>query len=195
MKVINYFKIPALLVAAFIFFTAAAAQDSKPVEGQEQNAQRPTDNRPQDIRGNALRQLGLSHEQIQQIRRITAQRKPLMEDAQKRLREANRALDETIYADQVSETDVQARLKEVQLAQAEVAKIRFMNEFAIRRILTPEQLVRFRELRQRFEQMRQNNENRRPANRQMQDDRARPAQDVQQPGRRFQKQNLKKPIF
>ena len=195
MKATNYFKIPAFIVAAFIFVTAAAAQDNTPVEQHLQDRQRPADNRPQDIRGNALRQLGLSKEQIQQIRRINAQRKPLIEEAQKRLREANRALDETIYADQVSETDVQARLKEVQIAQAEVAKIRFMNEFAIRRILTPDQLVRFRELRQRFEQMRQNIENRRPANRQMPDDNIRPAQDAPQPGRRFLKQNLKKPNF
>lgn len=195
MKVNNYFKIHALIVAAFIFVTSDAAQDSKPVEQQPQDSQRPADNRPQDIRGNALRQLGLSKEQIQQIRRINAQRKPDMEGAQKRLREANRALDETIYADQVSETDVQARLKEHQSAQAEVARIRFMNEFAIRRILTPDQLVRFRELRQRFEQMRQNIENRRPANRQMSDEELRPAQDGQQPGRRFLKQNLKKPNF
>ena len=34
---------------------------------------------------------------------------------------------------------------------AEVARLRFMNELAVRRILTKEQLVRFRELRRRFD--------------------------------------------
>lgn len=35
-----------------------------------------------------------------------------------------------------------------------------MNELGVRRILTPDQLARFRELRQRFEQARRNLENR-----------------------------------
>lgn len=151
------------LTVVFLAVTIAAAQDGKPVDGPQQD-QRPAANQPQDIRTNVLRQLGLSREQVQQIRRMNIERKPLMDDAQKRFREANQALDQAIYAETVNETEVQARLKEVQLAQAEVAKIRFMNELAVRRILTPEQLVRFRELRQRFEQARQNLE-RRPENR------------------------------
>lgn len=147
-----------MMILAFAW--GAFAQDSRPTDGQPQEPQRPGANQPQDVRGNALRQLGLSREQIQQIRRLNADRKPVMDEAQKRFHLANRALDEAIYADQVNETDVQARLKEVQLAQAEVAKIRFTHEFAVRRILTSEQLLRFRELRQRFEQVRQNLENR-----------------------------------
>ena len=59
-------------------------------------------------------------------------------------------------ADTVSDEEVQARLKEVQAAQAELVRLRFENELAVRKVLTPEQLVRFRELRQRFEQMREN---------------------------------------
>src|SRR6185437_14226405 len=43
-----------------------------------------------------------------------------------------------------------ARLNELQQAQAEVARIRFTNELAIRKILTPEQLGRFRDLRREF---------------------------------------------
>jgi hypothetical protein len=43
-------------------------------------------------------------------------------------------------------------------------KLRFMNEFAVRRILTQEQLVKFRELRQRFEKMRQELKTRRQFN-------------------------------
>ncbi|MBP7415352.1 MAG: hypothetical protein KA831_01775 [Pyrinomonadaceae bacterium] len=158
MKTINYLRVAAFSLAVLIFVSAGFAQDTKPVEpqdGQNQGA-----NQQPDIRTNALRQLGLSREQVQQIRRMNMERKPLMDEAQNRLRMANRSLDDAIYADQVNDADVQARLKELQLAQADVARIRFMNELSVRKILTPEQLVRFREIRQRFEQVRENIEKR-----------------------------------
>ncbi|MBK6721879.1 MAG: hypothetical protein IPG58_00925 [Acidobacteria bacterium] len=47
------------------------------------------------------------------------------------------------------------------MAQAEVYKVRFTSELAIRRILTPEQLVRFRNMRERFERARQEADERR----------------------------------
>jgi Spy/CpxP family protein refolding chaperone len=166
MRSINFIKTSLLVISAFAFTGVVTAQDTKPTEGQPQDVQRPASNQPEDTRGNMLRQLGLSREQIQQIRRLNAERKPLMDEAQKRFREANRALDEAIYADNVSDADVQARLKDVHLAQSEVVRIRSMNELAVRRILTPEQLVHFRDLRQRFEQAaRENNmKNRQPLN-------------------------------
>jgi Spy/CpxP family protein refolding chaperone len=152
--------IPALTAA---FAVAAIAQDTK-VEDRPQEPQKIQANQPQDVRGNMLRQLGLSRDQIQGLRRVNSERKPLMDAAQTRLRAATRALDEAIYADEVNDADVQARLKEMQLAQAEVFKIRTMNEIAVRRLLTPEQLVRFRAMRQRFEQVRENGANGRRMN-------------------------------
>ncbi len=109
----------------------------------------PPENEPVG-RQNLLRDLGLSKDQIQQIRKLNALRRPLMQDAQQRLREANRNLDQAIYADVVDEAAIQIRLKEVQLAQADVIKIRALNELEVRKILTPEQLVKFRDLRERF---------------------------------------------
>jgi Spy/CpxP family protein refolding chaperone len=106
--------------------------------------------RPQGKRQDLLRSLGLSPEQLKQVRKMNQARKPLIEAAMVRVRNANRALDEVIYADNLDEAAFQANLKEVQLAQAEAAKLRYLNEFGIRKILTPEQLARFRELRQRF---------------------------------------------
>ena len=157
-----------LAIAAFAFVAATPAQDGKPPEGH-----RPAANQPQDMRANMLRQLGLSQEQIQKIRRMNAERKPLMDEAQMRFREANRSLDEAIYSDLFNDKDFQDRLKEVQRAQAEVARIRFLNELSVRHILTPEQLQRFRDLRQRFEQRRDDMQNQRPR------------QDTQQPFRQI----------
>lgn len=170
-----------LLVAAFVFVPFAAAQDGKPAEGQSRDTQRPAANQPQDIRVNVLRQLGLSPEQIQRIRRMNAERKPLMDEAQKRFRDANRSLDEAIYADQVIDQDFQDRLKAVQRTQAEVARIRSINELSVRKILTPEQLQRFRELRRRFEERRDNLQNQRPR------------QDTQQPLRQIIRSRPKVP--
>ncbi len=105
---------------------------------------------PNDERPNVLAQLGLSQDQIQQFRRTNAEHRPLMEAAQKRLREANRELDIVIYADTISEEAFHAKLKAFQEAQGEVTQLRFRNELSIRKILTPEQLTLFREIRRRF---------------------------------------------
>jgi len=97
-----------------------------------------------------LAELGLSREQVQQIRRANQERRPATMQAQRRMREANRALDMAIYQDVASDDEFHLRLKEFQAAQAEIARLRFESELSVRRILTPEQLGRFRVLRQRF---------------------------------------------
>lgn len=150
------FRLFSLIIALLVFGFAAAetkAQDEMPPDEQPpmQKRQRP--------RPNLLQELGLSREQIQQIRRINQARRPLMQEAQRRFREANRALDEAIYADSPNDSDVQARMKDVQLAQAEIIKIRTTSEIAIRKVLTPEQLVKFRELRENFMRRMQNQQN------------------------------------
>ena len=160
------FRSILISLAITMFSIAVTAQDKGSV-AQPTEPQRSSANNPQDTRNAALRQLGLSNVQVQRIRRLNQERKPLMDDAQRRLRTANRSLDDIIYADVANDADIQARLKEFQLAQAEVAKIRVMNELAVRRILTPEQLVRFRRLRSRFEQNRDRAETRIPDTRQI----------------------------
>jgi len=139
-----------ILIAVSGAATALHAQDGPP----------PGEGGPRDERGddrpNLLAELGLSPEQVQQIRRMNQERRPTMMQAQRRIKEANRALDMAIYRDTVNDEEFQTRLKEVQIAQSDVARLRFENELAVRRILTPDQLVRFREIRRRFEEQRQN---------------------------------------
>lgn len=151
----------ALIFAALLLtvsFSTVRAQDETPAEdAPKQNFNKP--NRP-----NLLAELDLSRDQIQQIRRINADKKPLMRDAQQKVREANRNLDQAIYADNADETEIKNRLKDVQTAQAEVSKIRSMTEYSVRKILTPAQLVKFREVRQRFVQGLENRVNQ-PKNR------------------------------
>ena len=114
-----------------------------------------------DARPKLLENLGLRQDQIRQIRIMNRDRKPAMEAAQQRLREANRTLDMAIYGDSLDEATVQERLKEFQHAQAEVARIRFHSELELRTILTPEQLARFRVLRSRVAEARRSAQQRR----------------------------------
>ena len=148
------------------------------VNGQEQvpppENQNPNPNqtvRPFKI----FEELGLTPEQIQQIRRINQERKPIMQEVQQKLREATRNLDLAIYADITNEDDIKSRMKDMQLAQAEVIRVRTLTEYQIRKVLTPEQLIKFRQLReqlmQRMEELKNrknqdNNRRQRPANRQ-----------------------------
>ncbi|PYS87407.1 MAG: hypothetical protein DMF62_12570 [Acidobacteria bacterium] len=136
-----------LLFCVAFFGPAAYGQDGPPPNPE------PGVNRPRDDRPNLMAQLGLSQEQIQQFRKLNAEHRPLMNEAQRRLRDANRELDMAIYADSVSDEVVHAKLKVFQDAQAEVNRLRFSNELNIRRILTQDQLVRFRDIRQHFAEM------------------------------------------
>lgn len=152
----------SLLLAAVIGLTAMSAfgQDGPPPDdrkmGPPPDGQGLPPNGRQGDRGQLLRELGLSQEQFQQIRRMNQERKPIMDAAHRRLNEANRALDQAIYADTLNEQDIEAKMKEVQAAQSEMVRLRFMNELQVRKILTPEQLVKFRDLREKFERMREN---------------------------------------
>ena len=124
-----------------LFAAAVFGQDGPPPT----DGQRPPNDRP-DI----LAQLGLSPDQVQQFRRLNAEHRPLMNEAQKHVRDATRDLDMAIYADVVNEDLVREKLRVFQSAHAEVNRLRFANELAIRKILTLEQLQRFREFRRRM---------------------------------------------
>jgi Spy/CpxP family protein refolding chaperone len=102
------------------------------------------------VRPKLLEELGLTKDQMQQLRRINKQQQPLLKEAQKNLAIAQKTLDEAVYADILDENDIRNKLKEVQKAQSEVLKNRLFIEFYIRKILNAEQLVKFRELRQKM---------------------------------------------
>lgn len=141
------FRLLFTLLFLTLGFTAVNAQNEPDAPKQQFDEPR----RPQ-----LLRELGLRQEQIRQIRVINGENKEKLREANFRLREARRNLDAAIYSDNADDAFVETKLREFQNAQSEIAKIRTLTELAIRKVLTPDQLVRFRELRQRFEQFRQN---------------------------------------
>lgn len=153
---------PKLILVVFAIVLCglnALAQDENPQPNQD--AKRPN----QQVR--MLQALGLTPEQVQQIRRINAERRPITQEAQIKLRTANRALDLAIYSEAANEDEIKEKMKDVQLAQAELIKVRTLTEYQIRRVLTNEQLEKFRTLRERLmnRQNEPNNETKRPVER------------------------------
>lgn len=111
----------------------------------------PPERRKQE-RPNLMRELDLTREQVQQIREINQANRQELRDAQHKIGETRRNLDQAIYAEKADDANVQIKLREFQDAQSEAARLRADIEFQIRKVLTPEQLIRFREIRQNFEQ-------------------------------------------
>lgn len=170
-----------LLISLLSFSTAASAQDNPPPppEGDRmppRGAQGPP--RPDDDRNEILKQLNLTQDQFRAIRKLLGDNLPKVRDAQREFRDAQEDLDAAIYADTVDDTAVQNLAKRVTEAQAALIRLRVANEFAIRRVLTPEQVTKFREIRQqqllqkmmqeRFRMQRQNGDGPRPGRPEMQ---------------------------
>lgn len=163
MKKINFLSLIFTCGLMVLTFTSVRAQEQAPTDNPNQA------DRPFKI----FQELGLSREQIQQIRRINQERKPIMQQAQRNWRQANRALDLAIYADESSDEQVKDLTRQAQIAQSELLKERTVTEYLIRKVLTPEQLSKFRDLREQIRQRienlkrqnKQNNDSLRPVNR------------------------------
>ena len=93
-----------------------------------------------------IRQLNLTPQQRQQIRRLTAETRDERQTTNQRLRAANAALDQALDADPLDETLVEQRINEVAAAQAAQTRMRAHFEMRIRRLLNSEQLAVLRRL-------------------------------------------------
>lgn len=136
-----------IFVVAMMFAVSSYGQDPQEQDG-------PSPERPAN-RMDILRELGLSQDQIRQMRLINRDIRAKRQAARLRVAEATKSLDQAIYADTVDEAVVAERLSDLQNAQAEIVKVNFENEFAMRKILTSEQLVRFLDIRRNFQRQRQ----------------------------------------
>jgi len=92
--------------------------------------------------------LNLTQDQIQKIRSINAELREERREAGMRLRLAQRALTEAIQSPAPDETLISQRSKEVADAQANTIRLRSLTEARILQVLSPEQRIKLRELRQ-----------------------------------------------
>ena len=149
------FAVLLLLAGAF---AQANAQTTLPQENQADPAQ---------MRANQinpapeLAQLNLTPEQIQKWRAINAELKDQYQAASLRLRQARRALAEAIESPTSNEELIKQRAKEASEAQAALTQLQALRLARILQMLTPEQRVKLREIRQ------QNMATKRPNNQQL----------------------------
>jgi Spy/CpxP family protein refolding chaperone len=114
-----------------------------------------------------IEQLNLTPEQRQKIRMIFEENKVQRQMTNRRVREANIALDQTLEAAPIDEALVEQRINELATAQAAQLRMRIQTEMKIRRELRPEQLATLRQLRLQVRDFRgpQRPRNQRPARR------------------------------
>ena len=133
--------------------TANPQNPSEPVQAQ----QPPTQATMADMIG----QLGLTPEQIQKWRAIDLELRDQQQSANMRLRQAQRALVEAIESPTPNEELVKQRAKEVSDAQAATTQLQALREARILQVLTPEQRVKRREIRERIQAQRRANQQQR----------------------------------
>ena len=94
-----------------------------------------------------ITQLRLSPDQQQRVRLIFEENKVERQQINRRVREANVALDQALDADPTDETVIEQRINDLAAAQAAQMRMRIHTEMKIRRELRPDQLATLRRLR------------------------------------------------
>jgi len=147
---IDSWRVAALCGVAFALLILCSPSALAQNAAQQQPAQEEAP--AADAAAALLSQLNLSAEQVAQMRQIREESVPQAQALTRRLNQARRALDEAIYADALDEALVEQRARELAEAQAAVIRNRAQTELRVRRVLTPEQLQTFRDLRFRARQ-------------------------------------------
>jgi len=94
-----------------------------------------------------IEQLRLRPEQRQRVRMIFEESRNERQSINRRVREANVALDQALDADRTDDTVIEQRINDLAAAQAAQMRLRIHTEMKIRRELTPDQLATLRRLR------------------------------------------------
>jgi len=137
-------------------FAQTTQTQTDPSQAQNAQAQNPQN------QGNELRLLGLTPDQIQKIRAINLDLKDERQAANMKLRDAQRALAEAVESPTPDEALIAQRSREVAEAQSNTIRLRSLTEARILQVLTPEQRIRLREMRQRNLALRRANQQQSP---------------------------------
>jgi Spy/CpxP family protein refolding chaperone len=127
----------------------------------QQNATAPAQSQTQISQTSQIPDFGplnLTPDQIQRIRSINAELKDQRQAANQRLRLAQRSLAEAVESPTTDEALIEQRSREVADAQAATIRLRSLTEARVLQVLTPEQRIRLREMRQRNQALRRANQ-------------------------------------
>lgn len=139
---------PLMLLLAIIG-VQVRAQTSTP-----QNPSEPGQTQTQATQVPDFAQLNLSPDQIQRIRAINGELRDQRQAANQKLRQARRALAEAVESPTPNETLIEQRSHELADAQATTIRLNSLAEARILQVMTPEQRVRLKEMRQRNQALR-----------------------------------------
>jgi Spy/CpxP family protein refolding chaperone len=102
---------------------------------------------PVPLTPDPIEQLRLTPDQRQGIRQIVTETKDERQSTNRRVREANVALDQALDAEPTDENLIEQRINELSAAQAAQLRMRIHTEMRIRRLLRLEQVATLRRLR------------------------------------------------
>jgi len=148
MKEVPTFISRLTIVARCLALAAVLLASGLHVAAQEETAETDRPRQQQQSIAELLQALNLTPEQKEQIKLIKQQTTADGRLVQQRLRRARRALDAAIYSPDANEALIEQRTREFTDAQNAQARLRASAELKVRRVLTPEQLQTFLQLRQ-----------------------------------------------
>jgi Spy/CpxP family protein refolding chaperone len=142
-------KVVSGSLAVLLLVCGAFAQAKAQTAASQQGQTDPVQTRANQINQVPdLAQLNLTPEQIQKWRAINAEVKDQQQAANMHLRQARRALAEAIESPTSNEELIKQRAKEESEAQAALTQLQALRQARILQMLTPEQRIKLREIRQ-----------------------------------------------
>ena len=148
-------RLTALVFAGLLSSIALLSSASLAAGQQNPGDPSQTQSTQMSPQGDPIRQLNLTADQVEKIRAIREQNKDERFALNQRLRRAQRALDDAIQADNSSEALIEQRAHELADVQAAATRMRAITEIRIRHVLTAEQLIKLRALRQQAQNSRE----------------------------------------
>ncbi len=149
-------KPPAIWLAAILllgFFVSARAQTAAQNQSAPQTPQNNVANQPPQAQ-NLPAQLSLTPQQAQQWREINREFRGQEMTAGLKLRQSRLALNEAMESANPNEEVIKQRAKELADAQSAVTQIQALRQARVLQILTPEQRVKLKEIRERAQEIR-----------------------------------------
>jgi Spy/CpxP family protein refolding chaperone len=129
------------LVALVLIVATTGSGQPRSLQAQDQMTTQPA------LAEDPIEQLRLTPDQRQRIRLIFNQNKDERQLANRRVREANIALDQALDTDPIDESVIEQRVNDLAAAQAAQTRMRIHTELRVRRELRPDQLAILRRLR------------------------------------------------